>query len=198
MQIVGYDRYLDQVCSEYPDVDKKAIAKLVRHGLGMIGYMASENLDVMLNHNLDKYYFYIGRIIVDPYDRRKWCTKQLPKKSRLLHSLSKVPHDGYYYFSLTDEQYELHKEGLPIPLLRLYKLRDELGVVYKGAYDFRIPRIGKSWKIIEYKYDTKDAEYLRKRDAKGSESINDAEEHIDGLSERDDHNLQRERVYITE
>lgn len=175
MKIAGYKKYTDQVALEFPDVDKAAIERVARHGFAMFCHFQLYNQDVYLAHNLQKYYFYIGERHNVPMDRLKHSRRKMHQKLRLMSRLHKDEHDGYYYFSLSDEQYECYKRGESLPITRLYKLEAESNLYINATHRLRVKREddGRWWLLLD-EYETKDAEYLREGYAERPELLNHA------------------------
>lgn len=182
MKIAHYTDYIDQVHAKFPDVDRDAICNVVKHGLGMMYWFAEKGQDIYLNHNHDNYYFYIGRVENDPYKLAVRSRKLHVRKLRMLYKLTKQVHDGYYYFGLEEDEYELHKQGLPIPTIYLKKIDEEVMTNKFKTHVFRVPREddGK-WSIKQDNYETKHSEYVRERHAEGLKSFDHATNDTNGL-----------------
>lgn len=161
MKIVGYKEYTIEVAKHFPDVDQKAIDTVVRHGLGMITFFQKADHDIYLNHNLDDYYFYIGEVITNERKRVEHSRKRIRYKLRLMFNLRKEQHDGYYYFSLNDEQYEAFKRGESLPMTYLYKLEEESNLYKIATHRFKVKRENDGrWYLPIDEYETKDAQYV--------------------------------------
>lgn len=157
MQIVGYKEYIDQVASEFPDVDKQAVARVVRHGLTMIGLFKKDNHDIFLNHNLKNFYFYFGDITNTPEKRWTAFNKKIRKKWRYLYILEKRKYSGYYYFAITEENYQRHLQGLHIPKVFLYKIIDEAKLYKLATRILQLEMEEEKWIKVEENYDSSKA-----------------------------------------
>lgn len=174
MKIVGYKEYLDQVCEEFPDVDKDAVARVVRHGLTMIGLFRKADHDVYINNNVTKNYYYFGKITQTEKDRKKNYLYKVRSKLRYVYNLAKTPFSGYCYFGLTKEEYDQHLSTGIVDKVYLWRIEEEAKVYEKSIYFFRIPvEEFKKWYTIKENYETKHAEFLYSRVKDGSKSADD-------------------------
>lgn len=171
MKVIGYKEYTQQLSEEFPDVDKEAIERVVRHGLAMIGFFRKTDNDVYINNNVTKNYYYFGKVTITPQSRLANHRKKARKKLRLVYNLNKVPFSGYCYFGLTEEQYQQHLLTHTIDKAYLWRIEDEAKVYEKAKYFFRVPVTKfKSWCITQENYETNNAEFLYSRAKDGPKS----------------------------
>jgi hypothetical protein len=180
MKIATYKKYTDQVALEFPDIDKAAIERVARHGFAMLTHFQFYRQDVYLTHNLQGFYFYFGENITDPKYRFEHSRKKMHQKLRMMSGLRKDIHDGYYYFALSDEQYECFQRGESLPITRLYKLELESDLYIKATHRLRVKREddGRWWLPLD-EYETKDAQYLREGYAERPKPTNHTSDVID-------------------
>lgn len=158
MQTVGYREYIDQVAAEFPAVDKEAVAKVVMHGLVMLGSFRKNNHDIYLNHNNKKFYFYFGDIATTPKQLQRLYEEKMRRKSRAVYRLRKTKYDGYYYFGLSTQDYEKHTKGELIGRVHLHKIYDETKLYNIATYFFKIAiEEDNGWLMLEENYDTTNA-----------------------------------------
>lgn len=105
-------------------------------------------------------------------------------KIRILYNKRKIKWDGYYYFGLTEEQYNNYlsqqkgrgrkRKWFNFGTVMLYKILDECKInEYNKEYFFRVPYIvDLGYKTLENDYVTDKAEYLFYRKNEGFKSLN--------------------------
>ncbi len=176
MEIIGYEKYVDILHKEFPELQKKSIAQILMYGTNKILHYRRHNIDLYLRDDKNlKYYMYIGDIIKDPYKRNYLYFKKKRKKLRHMSVLDKIPYTGYYYFGLTEESNTKFKETGIIDMTIYYKLEEEvyLNSTLKHCYKVKMEDINK-WRIIRENYEERNAEYIQRRNDKGSKSSNNS------------------------
>ena len=104
--------------------------------------------DVVMTSN-DGFWVYIGKLTNDSIKHCNYYKYKLALKIRILFKRKNLKWDGYYYFALTDKQYEEYlaqknKRGRPkkyytFDTLFMYKLLDECILKNAGKkYIFRV------------------------------------------------------------
>ncbi len=160
MEITTYEKHLSQLYEEFPDIKEKSIKDVVRHGLALMGFFQTKGHDIYLNNNVEKTYFYSGQVTNVPEKRYEISHRKYRRKLRLMHSLNKIPYEGYMYFALSNDQYTDHLQGNPITI-HLYKVREELKFFKIGRHHLKLKMDNPhKWFLIQENYETKDAEYL--------------------------------------
>jgi hypothetical protein len=173
MITVGYKHYTDEVAAEFPDVDKKAVEAVVRHGLLMMCFFRKSNQDIFLNNNMQNFYFYFGDVTNDIQKRYAKSSRKLRNKRRILYTLQKTQYSGYYYFMLNAEDYELHLQAKPVPRVCLFKIMDEALSYRKGEHLFRVKLDEGKWLIMKENYETSNTEYIQQRSSNGPKPVDD-------------------------
>lgn len=161
MEIVGYNKYLEDLYKEFPDVDEKSIRDVVRHGLGLLGMFRKNNHDIYLNNNTENLYYYFGEVTNDVDKRFKLSRKKVRKKMRLVYNLTKPTYSGYYYFSLNDENFTKHENGETIDKVYMFKILAEAKLSKFSKHLFRVKMNETSkWFILKENYETNSAEHI--------------------------------------
>ncbi len=161
MELVTYKKYLDTLHEEFPDVDKKSIRDVVRHGLTMMGIFKERDFDIYLNNNRENLYYYFGKATHNMDDRYERHYKKIRKKLRLIYRLKKTIYSGYYYFALNDERYAKYLAKEPIDIVYLYKIQEESDMAKKNKHKFRIKMDEvPDFFIKKENYETNFAEYI--------------------------------------
>lgn len=138
MEFVKYDKYISELILEFPDIERESLTRIVKHGLLMISMLMPKNMDVYLNNDREKLYYYFGEIMTDLEKRNLMSTEKYRKKLRYLYKLNKTEYDGYYYFCLTEQEYDSFLKKEPITVY-MYKIKEE-ALIKKGAYLFKVPK----------------------------------------------------------
>jgi len=174
MITVDYKYYLDDLSKEFPDVDKKALRDLVRHGLTKLSAFKRYDHDIFLNNPNGSRYIYMGMITNDLEKRKLREFYRVRHKYRALYRIAKTQYDGYYYFGLSEEDYQKHLKKEPIPkvvITRLFK-ETELYTIARHFFRIKMDKIS-DWLFVEENYETSSAEYFCRWTENGPESISD-------------------------
>lgn len=162
MVIKKFDDYMEQLQSEFPDVDMKSLKKIVKHGLDLVSRLRRLGDDIFLNNNREAWYFYLGDKTPELKDRLERSRLRTNLKYRHLHRLQRLPYSGYYYFNLTPEQYEMHLKQEPVDKVLLCKLEKEAVLFRKGKHLFKVLMDESPyWIIKEENYNTNNTIYIK-------------------------------------
>lgn len=167
--------YYDQLYEKFPDVPKNDIKKIVNFGWRSLYQHNHYGGDVIVRDQ--KFQALFGKLTTDGVRHYKYYRKKLILKIRVLYQRRKIPWDGYYYFALTEKQYQeyygqfLNKRGRPKKYFEfknamLYKIYDECVVseCYK-QYIFRIPYLADmGFKFFRKQFKTDKVELILQRD----------------------------------
>src|ERR1041385_5673954 len=139
MRKVGYRDYMDQLEKEFSDVHPSALRRVVRHGLALISLFRRNNQDILLHNNIDKTYIYMGQISSES-ERAALSKRKIRAKIRLVYNLimKNKPKDEWYYFGLSEENYQRHLVGLPIEKTLIFRIQKEAELYRKGVHFFRV------------------------------------------------------------
>lgn len=119
---------------------------------------------------------YIGHLKKDSIQYFLYYIKKLSLKIRVLYKRNKIPWDGYYYFALSQIQYDniigskkrcgKRKRKFTFENIMLYQILDECKLQeHDKQYIFRIPYIDKiKYKFFSRKFTTDKAELIITRD----------------------------------
>lgn len=141
--------YYQAVSEKFILISPQDIKKILNYGWRSLYLHNSYGGDVLL-HNKDLWVFF-GKVRgYDSIKFFKYYIRKLAIKLRVINKRKKIPWDGYYYFALTDKQYQNYLDqhnargrkrkkfcyGNQI----LYKLYDECYIrEYNRKYIFRVP-----------------------------------------------------------
>ena len=174
MEIKTVKDYYEQLYERFPGVPKKDIQRILNYGWKSLYLHNSYGGDTFIQDK--ELWCYIGHIKKDSLKYFLYYIKKLSIKLRVLYKRNKIQWDGYYYFALTDQQYEEYigqknKRGRPkknftFNKVFMYQILDECKIREFGKkYIFRIPYISKvNFKFYVPKLVTDKAELIIKRE----------------------------------
>lgn len=174
MQLKTVQDYYEEMFKLYPTIPKSDIKRILQFGFKSFYLHNSYGGDVSIQQR--KFNLYCGRMMKDSLQYFNYYKKKMCIKLRVMYKRKNIPWDGYYYFALTNKQYDNYlsqknKKGRPRkhfdfgPQL-LYKLQDECSIIDSGRVAlFRIPMpIDFGWQIFKSRLITEKAEFLLYRD----------------------------------
>ena len=148
MQIKTINDYYEDVRKLWPRLPEKDIKRILNFGFKSLYLHNSYGGDTLIKDN--DFLCYIGYLRFNSLSHFKYYLKKLAIKIRVLSKRRKLPWDGYYYFALTDHQWENYlkqkkSRGRPrkwfdYGQVMLYKLKDECSIrQFSNRYIFRVP-----------------------------------------------------------
>lgn len=174
MELKKVQDYYDELFKLYPDVPKKDIKKIMQFGLKSFLLHNNYGGDVLLNSS--SMWLYCGKLMKDSVKYFEYYRRKMIIKIRINHKRLNIPWDGYYYFSLTRNQYDEYlkqknKKGRPKKHFKfgnvvLYRYFDECNLRNSGAVAiFRIT-LNSDFGLSIYKQDfvTDKAELILERE----------------------------------
>lgn len=147
MQVKTYKDYLDDLQNLYPAVDKKDLEKIMNYQFRQLYLHNSYGGDTFIKDR--DLWMYIGFLRTDSLSYFKYYIKKLARKIRILYKRKKIKWDGYYYFALTENQYQYYlqqkkQKGRPKTYYHMYnvflfRIEDECKIrEHNNKYIFRI------------------------------------------------------------
>ena len=149
--------YYEIMMAKFPQVPKEDIIRILKFSWKSLYLHNSYGGDTLIvNKDI---WCYIGYLKKDPVKHFKYYIKKLIVKLRVLYRRKKIPWDGYYYFALSQYQYDQFigkrpKRGRPkkkftFENIFLYQILDECKLNESNKpYIFRIPYID----IVKFKF----------------------------------------------
>ena len=142
--------YCDQIYQLFPDVPESDIDKILSFAWKSLYLHNSYGGDTLISGK--DFWCYIGNLKKNPLDHFFYYIRKLTIKLRVLYKRKKIEWDGYYYFALSDSQYQRYVEqkkqrGRPRKYFKfgtvfIYQILDECKInEYYKRYIFRIPYI---------------------------------------------------------
>lgn len=142
--------YYQQVYDKFPDVSRTDINRILNFSWKAVYLHNSYGGDTLISDR--DIWCYIGNLKKNPLDHFYYYIRKLTVKLRVLYRRKKIPWDGYYYFALSDSQYQSYlnqknKKGRPrkyfnFGTVYLYQILDECKInEHYKRYIFRVPII---------------------------------------------------------
>lgn len=140
--------YYEAIAAEYPNIPIEDIKRILMYGFKSLYLHNSYGADVLLtNHGM---WFYCGRLMNNSLKYFDYYARKMSIKLRILYKRKKIQWDGYYYFALSQNQYneylaQKNKKGRPRKVFNygkviLYKIQDECSIKEHGKVAiFRVP-----------------------------------------------------------
>ena len=156
-----YDKYIkdyyDEMHNKFPEVPILDLKRILNFSWKSIYLHNSYGGDTFITGK--DLWCYIGHLKKDPIKYFLYYIKKLSIKLRVLYKRNKIEWDGYYYFALSDKQYneyisQKNKRGRPkkkftFSNVLFYQILDECKIQeYYKKYIFKVPFIAK----IKYKF----------------------------------------------
>lgn len=140
--------YYDQIYKEYPTISKSDIKRILQYGFKSLYLHCSYGGDVLLNRL--GFWFYCGQLTNNSVRWFEYYKRKIKIKLRVLYKRKQIPWNGYYYFALSENQYndylsQKNKKGRPkknftFSHVVLYKIYDECNITESGKVAiFKIP-----------------------------------------------------------
>lgn len=140
--------YYDQICEEYPTIPKSDIKRILQYGFKSLYLHNSYGGDVLINRK--GFWFYCGQLMNNSVRWFEYYKRKMRIKLRVMYKRKQIPWNGYYYFALSEKQYneylgQKNKRGRPKKKFTfsrtvLYKIYDECNISESSKVAiFKIP-----------------------------------------------------------
>lgn len=150
MKVKTIQDYYEQIFQEYPNIPKSDIKRILQYGWKSLYLHNSYGGDVLLKNQ--KFWLYSGQLMNDSIKYFNYYKKKMRIKLRIMYKKKHIPWDGYYYFALTEDQYNKYlslknKKGRPrkkftFNKIIMYKIYDECNIIESNRVAiFKIPMI---------------------------------------------------------
>lgn len=140
--------YYEAICEEYPTIPKSDIKRILQYGWKSLYLHNSYGGDVLINRL--GFWFYCGQLMNDSVRWFEYYKRKIKIKLRVMYKRKQIPWNGYYYFALSENQYNEYlnqkkvrgrpKKWFTFSNTVLYKIYDECNISENGKVAiFRIP-----------------------------------------------------------
>lgn len=155
------DDYLDRLHERYPLIIMKELKMILVYGWRQVYNLVHYGCDVCSRSGESS--MYIGHLRGDNDHIRyqKYFRNKLKRKMRVKYRRSKLDFGNYYYFHITDEEYQKIKDQkgpIDFGYVTIYKLKDEAKLRMEvGDHLYQIPFIGGFFALLNVRVYTDDA-----------------------------------------
>ena len=140
--------YYEKLYEEYPTIPKEDIRRICLFGIKSLNIHNNYGGDVLISRK--GFWFYCGQLMNNSLHYFNYYKKKMRVKLRIMYKRNNIPWDGYYYFALSENQYnnyleQKNKKGRPrknftFSKIVLYKIYDECSIAESNKVAiFRIP-----------------------------------------------------------
>lgn len=140
--------YYEKLYEEYPTIPKEDIRRICLFGIKSLNIHNNYGGDVLISRK--GFWFYCGQLMNNSLHYFNYYKRKIRVKLRIMYKRKNIPWDGYYYFALSQDQYDNYleqknKKGRPrknftFSKIVLYKIYDECSIAESGKVAiFRIP-----------------------------------------------------------
>lgn len=133
--------YYEAICAEYPDIPQQDIKRILQYGWKSLYLHNSYGGDTLINRQ--GFWFYCGQLMNDSLKYFEYYKKKMRIKLRIMYKRKQIPWDGYYYFALTQNQYNEYLEQKikeddqrkDLPFLRSSSTKYMMSVIYRKVIE---------------------------------------------------------------
>lgn len=162
--------YYQDICKEYPNIPEQDIKRILQYGWKSLYLHNSYGGDILLNRL--GFWFYSGQLMNNSIKYFNYYKRKMRVKLRVMYKRKKIPWDGYYYFALTENEYneylkQKNKRGRPrknftFSKVILYKIYDECNISESNRVAiFKVPLIMEfGFTIYKEQFQTSEAELI--------------------------------------
>lgn len=166
--------YYEALYQEYPNIPKSDIKRICNYGYKSLYLHNSYGGDTLISRQ--GFWFYCGQLMNNSIRFFEYYKHKLAVKLRIIYKRKHIEWDGYYYFALSQAQYndylnQKNSKGRPrkkftFEKVMLYQIYDECNITESGKVAlFRIPMIDKiGFTTFKESLTTTKAEFLYYRD----------------------------------
>lgn len=140
--------YYEKLYEEYPTIPKEDIRRICLYGIKSLNIHNNYGGDVLISRK--GFWFYCGQLMNNSLHYFNYYKKKIRVKLRIMYKRKNIPWDGYYYFALSQDQYnnyleQKNKKGRPrknftFSKIVLYKIYDECSIAESNKVAiFKIP-----------------------------------------------------------
>lgn len=173
--------FYEKMYEEYPTIPKEDIRRILQYGYKSLYLHNSYGGDVLINRL--GFWFYCGSLTNNSVKHFHYYKRKMRVKLRVMYKRKHIPWDGFYYFALSEDQYneylnQKNRRGRPKKKFKfskvvLYKIYDECNIAESGKVAiFKIPYVlEKNYTDYKEELVTDKAELVLKREPLTFEDI---------------------------
>ena len=177
MEIKNYTDYIDQVREKFPTLSKGEINTVLKYGFRMFASLNMSGLDTF--HRNFNFVAYVGKFFNDGLTFYHYWRLKYKKKLRYLYRKKKTIYDGYYYFGLTEKEYQAYlaqintkgnrRQKFYFPYVYGYKIKEEAFLDRYRRYFFKVSfPVDVGWILYKEKWAARNVTLIATRDDEGN------------------------------
>lgn len=179
--MVNVKDYYEYIKEQFPEVTLKDIKRILNYGFKQLYLLNSFGGDLIIKDS--DFWSYIGTLQNNSIRHFHYYKNKLTIRLRVLYKRKNIQWDGYYYFALSENQYQNYllqknskgrrKKKFNFGTVKLYKIFNECEIQeFNKQYIFKIPiPIDFGYTLWKQKLITDKAELIIKRDPMKFEDI---------------------------
>lgn len=147
--MVNVKNYYEYIKQQFPEVTLKDIKRILNYGFKQLYLLNSYGGDLLIKDS--DFWSYIGTLRNDSVKHFHYYKNKLIIRLRVLYKRKHIKWDGYYYFALSEEQYQNYKAQINskgrkkkifnFGTVKLYKIFNECEIQeFSKQYIFKIPQ----------------------------------------------------------
>ena len=132
--------YYEKMYELYPTIPKSDIKRILQYGWKSLYLHNSYGGDVLINRQ--GFWFYCGQLMNNSIKWFEYYKRKMKIKLRVIYKRKQIPWNGYYYFALSENQYNEYlsqkkrrgrpKKWFTFSNVVLYKIYDECNITESG------------------------------------------------------------------
>lgn len=163
--------YYEPLCQMYPNLPKEDVKRILNFMWRQVFLTCSYGADINVFTSKIKCFF--GDLRLDSIAHCRQYINKMTVKLRILYKRRNIQWDGYYYFALTDKEYENYllqkkqkKRSIYYGNQVLFKIYDECSIrSYDCSYIFKVPiKQDKGFTVYNKDYIASNAKLVTTRD----------------------------------
>ena len=176
MQLRYIEDYYDKIKERFPDLETWEIEKILKHGMQSFFWVNSRGGDVIIKSPKNRFTMYFGKMFNNMDLRGKYYNIKWKIKLRILYLAKKPIWDGYYYFGLSEEEYQRlipEKSGrikskIEFEKIQAFKIKEEAFLFKPWKYIFRLKETEDQGLVFKAEnYSTRNIDLIAIRDSTG-------------------------------
>ncbi len=176
MEIKYIEDYYDKIKEQFPELTEKQISQILTFGFQSFYLHTLYGGDILSKSPYLT--VYCGKTFLDPQKFMQYRGLKLTTKLRVKYKKAKTQWDGYYYFGLTDEEFEYYKSQMKksgrrrrkfhFKQITMFKILEELLSKRRFNHIFKIPYpLDVGFRHVREDVVTRNFEYILRRNKDG-------------------------------
>ena len=177
MQLKYIEDYYDKIKERFPDLEMWEIEKILKHGMQSFFWLNANGGDVIIKSPKNGFTMYFGKLFNNMDLRGRYYNIKWKIKLRIKYLGKKPIWDGYYYFGLSEEEYQRLipkkngriKNKITFETMQAFKIKEEAFLMKPWKYFFRLKEDEDTGLVFRKKnYSTRNIDLVAIRDSTGN------------------------------